>query len=79
MSARELCSLRITDRSPSPPKGGQKRLQSNADEAAPKRSKTTNDNEKEESVEEEQQPVAVKKVATRGNGKKGKKPRYVTY
>lgn len=77
---RQLRSLRSTDRAPTPPKdapGGRKRLQSNPDETTAKRSKTINNSEKEESTEEEQQPV--KKAATKGKGKKGKKNRFVTY
>lgn len=77
MSARELRSglVRGTDRADAP--GGRKRLQSNADEAAPKRPKTVNNDEEEESNEEEEQPV--RKAATKGKGKKGKKPMFVTY
>jgi hypothetical protein len=64
MSAREL--------------RGQKRLQSNADEATTtsKRSKTTNKDD-EEGSEVELQPV--KKAATKSKGKKANKPRYVSY
>ena len=67
MSTRELRSSGGTDRP-----GGRKRLQSNADEVITKRSKT-NDNDSDD----EEEPV--KKVATKGKGKKGKKPRYVPY
>jgi hypothetical protein len=59
---------------------GRKRHQSNADEANPKRSKTTNKDDSEEEPEgsvEVQPPV--KKVSTKGKGKKGKKPRCVAY
>ena len=54
MSAREL--------------RGQKRVQSNTDEATTKRSKTA---QEEENIEVEQQPV--KKTATKGKVKKGKR------
>jgi hypothetical protein len=57
MSAREL--------------RGRKRLQSNADEATAKRSKTAQEDSEEENIEVEQQPV--KKTATKGKGKKGKR------
>jgi hypothetical protein len=67
MSTRELRSLGGTDRP-----GGRKRLQSNADEVSAKRTKT-NDNDSDD----EEQPV--KKVAMKGKGKKGKKPRYVPF
>lgn len=77
--ARELRSLRSTDRAPSPPKyapGGRKRLQSNADEVIPKRSKTANrDNDEDDDDDLEQQPV--KKAATKSKGKKGKNTRFV--
>jgi hypothetical protein len=77
MSTRKLCSLRGSQISP--PKlapGGRKRLQSNADEATPKRSKTTNNDEDSEVERAEQQPV--KKAATKGKDK-GKKNRFVAY
>jgi hypothetical protein len=78
MSARELRSLRGSQISP--PKlvpGARKRLQSNADEAIPKRSKTTNNDEDIEGEPAEQQPV--KKAAKKGEDKKGKKTRFVAY
>jgi hypothetical protein len=67
MSTRELRSLGGTDRP-----GGRKRLQStgNADEVIAKRTKTNNNDSDDEEL-------PVKKVATKGKGKKGKKPRYV--
>jgi hypothetical protein len=66
MSTRELHSLGGTDRP-----GGRKRLQSNADDVSAKRPKT-NDNDSDD----EGQP---KKKVTKGKGKKGKKPRYVSF
>ena len=63
MSTRELRSL-----------GGRKRQQSNADEVIAKRSKN-DDNDSDNDSDDEEQPV--KKAATKGKGKKGKKPRYV--
>jgi hypothetical protein len=79
MSARELRSFRGSQNSPKRAPGGRKRLQSNADdsEATLKRSKTTNNDEDIEVEHAEQQPV--KKAATKGKGKKGKKTRYVAY
>lgn len=67
MSTRELRSLGGTDRP-----GGRKRLQStgNSDEVIAKRTKTNNNDSDDEEL-------PVKKVATKGKGKKGKKPRYV--
>ena len=70
MSARELRSLGGMDRPV-----GQKRLQSNADELIAKRTKTNDNN----SDDEEQAEQPVKKVATKGKGRKGKKTRYVPY
>jgi hypothetical protein len=78
MSARELRSL--CGSQISPPKlvlQGRKRLQSNADEATPKRSKTTNNDEDIEVEHAEQQPV--KTAAKKGKDKKGKKTRFVAY
>ena len=75
MSTRELCSSRGQSSPPKHAPGGRKRLQSNADEATPKRSKMTNDDEEEGGIEVDQQ--TVKKVATKGKGKKGKNPRFV--
>ena len=71
MSTRELRSLGGTDRP-----GGRKRLQSNTDDVSAKRTKT-NDNDSDD----EEQPVKkpVKKAATKGKGKKGKKPMYVLF
>ena len=71
MSTRELRSLGGTDRP-----GGRKWLQSNTDDVSAKRTKT-NDNDSDD----EEQPVKkpVKKAATKGKGKKGKKPMYVLF
>ena len=74
MSLCELRSIRGRDRARSPSKqtlGGRKRLQSDTDEATPKRSKTHD--EEEGSNEIEHQPAA----ATKGKGKKGKNLRWV--
>jgi hypothetical protein len=80
MSARELRSLRGRGSPPKHAPGGRKRLQSNADEATPKRPKTTNNSEEEGSIEEEQpEKRPVKKAATKGKGKKGKQTRFVVY
>ena len=68
MSVRELRSMR----------GGRKWLQSNADEVTAKRSKTTNNDSDDGGNDEEQAEQPVKKAATRGKAKKGKKPRFVT-
>ena len=68
MSVRELRSMR----------GGRKRLQSNGDEVTPKRSKTTNNDLDDGGNYEEQAEQPVKKAATQGKAKKGKKSRFVT-
>jgi len=82
MSARELRALSATHMDVSPPKRkGRKRLQSNADEATSKRTKTTNnDASDEESGGVGQQ--SAKKVKGKGTAhkvKKGKKSRCVAY
>ena len=78
MSAHELRALPGNERAVSPPKHapqGRKRLQSNADEATPKRSKATNKDGEEGSIEVEEEPV--KTAATKSKDKKGKKSRCV--
>ena len=60
MSAHELRALHGNDRALSPPKHaprGRKQLQSNADEATPKRSKAANNDGEEGSIEVEKVPV----------------------
>jgi len=57
---------------------GRKRNQSNADEVIAKRSKTTNNDDDEES-EVTVEPQQLKKAATKGKGKQGKKTRCVMY
>jgi hypothetical protein len=74
MSARKLRSSRGNQGSP--PKQRQKRGHSNADEANPKRLKTNDDDDIEIN---DSGPQPVKKPATKGKGKKGKKTRCVAY
>ena len=68
MSVRELQSMH----------GGRKQLQSNADEVTSKRSKTINNDSDDGGNDEEQAEQPVKKAATQGKAKKGKRPRFVT-
>ena len=58
--------------------GERKQLQSNADEVTSKRSKTINNDLDDGGNDEEHAEQPVKKAATRGKAKKGKKSRFVT-